>query len=69
MAVRDEAHPLFVKDVRPGDIAGHVATDRVAEVFSSVRVELAALVALNQIYASSVEKTVDLNIERGLDEL
>jgi hypothetical protein len=52
-----------------GNVGGDVATDRVTEVFCSVWVEFAAIVAVWDVDLGAVEETVDLDVEWGFDEL
>jgi hypothetical protein len=69
LIVRDETHPLFVKDVFTRNVRGDVSTDRVSNVLGTVRVELTTSVTVRDVDLGSVPESVDLDVSGGLDEL
>lgn len=66
---RDEAHPLFVKDVLSRDVGSDVPSDRVPNILSSVRVELTTRISVGDVDPRPVPQPVDLDVGVGLYEM
>lgn len=66
---RSVVHPLLVKNVLTRDVGGDIATDGVAHVGGTVRIELSPLVAGHEADAGEITDGHQLHVEWRLDKV
>lgn len=65
----DPLHPLFIVHIRTRRVRSDITADRVAGTLRTVRVELAAHVAIGNVELGQVARALDLPVQGRLDKV